>query len=226
MAAISRATTTRLCWPTGAVVVALTSLLIGLVSCTRTDATHQTERRSPLGVDGGSAPARQERPRVVSREVYDFDSLANMVATSDAVVIGTTFWAGPGRTIGEGGDALTFTEVHVQVDEVLYGSVVPGEQLVIEIDEPTEYESGRWLSKGVRSIVFLYRKADPTAIPVYSPLNRQSVFLVVDGDVQATIEDPLTAAVAELSVPALRGEVATIVRLIELGKVTPEDPSL
>lgn len=74
--------------------------------------------------------------------------------------------------------------------------------------------------------MFLYRKADPTAIPVHSPLNKQSVFLVVDDDVQATIEDPLTTVVAELSVPALRGEVATIVRRIEAGEVTPEEPSL
>lgn len=212
------------------VVAAVASLQIALPACTRSDVMQRTGAPLPSSADGpppSEAPLQAEDlPRVVGREVYSFDSLAKMVATSDAVVIGTTVWAGRGRTIGEGGDALTFTELHLWIDEVLYGDVVPGTELVIEIDEPTEYESDRWLSKGARSIVFLYRKADPTLIPVHSPLNKQSVFLVVDDDVQATIEDPLTTAVAELPVPALRGEVATIVRQIEAGEVTPEEPSL
>jgi hypothetical protein len=56
-------------------------------------------------------------------EVFSFESLPQMVATSDLVIEGTVREVKPGRVVG-GEGAIQFAQVTVSVDRVLFGRTV------------------------------------------------------------------------------------------------------
>ncbi|MDX6581885.1 MAG: hypothetical protein QOI10_1069 [Solirubrobacterales bacterium] len=97
------------------------------------------------------APPRSQAGSI--EEVFSYDDLAQMQATSDLVVSGTVTAINPGRTVGGSGGndgpaaaeeygqltgAIQFNEVVVHVDEWLGGTseIEPGSEIVLEEEMP------------------------------------------------------------------------------------------
>ena len=109
------------------------------------------------------------------REIYTFDSIGQMVAASDAVVVGVVR---EGRVVEEDADVgggLSFTEVVVDVDRVLAG--IDSKALTLEIDEISAGDNREWLTPGATVMLGLTQIADEP--PLYRPTNTQSVFVFV-----------------------------------------------
>ena len=170
--------------------------------------------------DSQSADSQRGTP---SRELYRFDSLASMVATSDLVVVGTVRGVRDGRTVGESDSAIQFTEATVSVDDVLRGAPV-GSTVVLEVNDAADAD---WLRAGERSVFFLQRKDDGAAATYYRPVNSQGVYrITAPGRLSPTGRDELSARVGSLSVSELRTEVEAAKRAIAAGRVRAETPSL
>jgi hypothetical protein len=59
------------------------------------------------------------------KELFNFEGLPQMVATSDLVIEGTVQKVEPGRVVGEGHGAIQFGQVTVSVNRVLFGRSNP-----------------------------------------------------------------------------------------------------
>jgi hypothetical protein len=59
------------------------------------------------------------------KELFSFESLPQMVASSDLVIEGTVQKVEPGRVVGEGHGAIQFGQVTVSVNRVLFGRIEP-----------------------------------------------------------------------------------------------------
>lgn len=76
-----------------------------------------------------SASSQGPEPVGVSaREVFRFETIAQMVATSDAVVVGVAQGEARGRIVGEPPGQLQFRDVTVEVASVLAGTYTVGDQ--------------------------------------------------------------------------------------------------
>lgn len=134
---------------------------------------------SRRGGDATASADGTERTDVVDahhmREIYTFDSIGQMVAASDAVVVGVVR---EGRVVEEDADVgggLSFTEVVVDVDRVLAG--IDSKALTLEIDEISAGDNREWLTPGATVMLGLTQIADEP--PLYRPTNTQSVFVFV-----------------------------------------------
>lgn len=148
------------------------------------------------------------------REVYRFDSLPVMIATADAVVIGTVIGQKPGRAVGDPGAEIVFNEVSLRVDETVYGNV--GASVLLEIEG-----APKWATEGTTSLFFLHQKNDVTAQVYYRPLNSQSVFVAAGDRLTTTGDDSFATAVAGLGLAGVRAEIAKALPLIRSGVVEP-----
>lgn len=157
------------------------------------------------------------------REAHQFDSVPVMVATSDAVVIATVSDVAEGRTVGDPGAELTFTEVALVVDEVLWGEL--GREVSLEIDYPAP-----WAAPGEQALFFLHRKTDRTATAYYRPVNiGQAVYPTSGADLASWTTDGFAAKVADMGLAGLRAEIERAAPLIEAGLVkaaTPDGPQV
>lgn len=177
-------------------------------------AAQPSAKIQPAGEDAAGAAAPVP-PAPQIREVYRFDSLPVMVATSDGVVLATVTDVQNGRTVGEVGDTLTFAEVTMRVDETLFGSVTGS--IVLELDT-----RAAWAEVGAQSIVFLHRKTDSPQREVFRPVNSQSVFVLAQsGDLVPSGDDEFSEDVARLGPDALRRQIASAATLVEAGEVKP-----
>lgn len=163
-----------------------------------------------------TGPAASVRPAddVPGREVYRFDSLPIMIATADAVVIGTVIGQTPGRAVGDPGAEIVFNDVSLRVDETLYGNV--GASVLLEIEG-----APKWATEGTTSLFFLHQKDDVTAQVYYRPLNSQSVFVAAGDGLTTTTADPFATTVAGLGLAGVRVEIAKALPLIQSGLVEP-----
>ncbi len=160
------------------------------------------------------------------REIYSFDSLPAMVATSDAVALATVLEVTEGRLIGDpGDDMIQLTEVTLQIDALLSGAV----------DEPTlklelilgEWLDTSWLASGEQSLIFLHKKTDPTSEAYYRPINSQGVFHVVRGsdEIRATVDDAFAEQTAQNSLSQILAEIVQANELIKAGQIQEQVPS-
>ncbi len=179
------------------------------------------------GVAGaGTAPSAVA---VAATSSYQFDSLLDMAATSDAVVRATVVATERGRVVGDpDAGGIVSRIVTLDVSEVFTSSVpglTAGATLLIE-------EEG-WLPSGEVLIVddlqpstvddtgvwFLDAIGD-TDSPTFLVINSQGRFLDLDGQiVGGRIDDPLVDAVEAVDYPEL---IDTLRRLTEQRPDSPE----
>jgi hypothetical protein len=156
---------------------------------------------------------------MTSQVVY-FDSLPQMVATSDLVIEGTVWLIEPGRIVGEGGGRIQFTMVTVSVDRVFFGkrgaANVVLEEYGLERDRPSRV--------GDHGVYFLHKKRD---VPTFHRLvNSQGRFLD-DGSGRLVALDRRAAwakAIESWSLAQLATEVEDAVRAVAQGDVVPAAP--
>ncbi|MGB3683256.1 MAG: hypothetical protein WA990_12335 [Rubrobacteraceae bacterium] len=189
-----------------------------------------------------------------------FESLGQMVATSELVATGTVTEVLPGRVIrdealgpdedymepmGKEGEVpppppeevaeagafpTRFPQTMVRIDKVLKGGapakdVIPVETLELAYARPNL----EWREPGKRVLLFAVRGRSPgVSKPLYFPVNRsQSVYVLRDKDLVATVSDPmipLEERIASLSLPQLRAEVEQAKVRISRGEVEALEP--
>lgn len=160
------------------------------------------------------------------RELYTFDTTAPMVAASDLVVIGTISASAPGRAVGDErdpNDNLVFTEVRLEVDEVIAG--LADDVIVLEIDDSLIPREGRWDVPGTAVLLFLHERSDRPG--TYRPTNTQGVF-IVDGDrlTPAVVDDDFTQSFAGIGRPDALRQLREAADAVTRGDVTPPPPAL
>ena len=105
------------------------------------------------------------------KEVFSFESLPQMVATSHLVIEGTVLEVEPGRVVGDGEASIQFAQVTVSVDRVLFGRMdaasVVLEEYGLELGHPSRV--------GDHGVYFLHQKTDAPAF--HRLLNSQGKFL-------------------------------------------------
>lgn len=175
------------------------------------------------------APGRG-RVHVEVREIYDFPSLAEMVATADAVVVGTVRSSRSGRILGEPENPLLMTESTVVVDEVLHGSVA-GDVVVVEsqaiLFEQTWAQDVPWMRIGATSVLFLRRKSDGATTTYYAPISRQGILVVGgNGSLSGAIPDPLVDRLDDLRLAEVRASVGDASTRAQRGEIEPLQPAV
>ncbi|MBA2569904.1 MAG: hypothetical protein H0V04_01850 [Chloroflexi bacterium] len=184
----------------------------------------------PWQSDAPASRAQRGHVQIEVREVFQFESLAEMTATADVVLVGTVRGSGEGRRFGDADAPIVMTEVAFGVVEVLYGSPV-GKTVVVE-SEPVMFEQVDsrdvpWMRDGATSLLFLERKDDGSSTPYYGPLSRQAIFVVGrDGLLAGAIDDPLVESISALRLSDVRERVAAAVELIRRGQLKAVIPAV
>lgn len=153
---------------------------------------------------------------------YSFKSLDEMVATSDAVVEGTVVKVETGRTVGPTEAPLTFSQVTLQVDAVLYGNLKTDPVLLEE--DGTGYS---YSETGSHSVYFITYKGAPEE-PFYRLVSSAGRFIVSpSGTLEASNDEPpWVVEIETLDLAALKERVAEATLAIERGEVKPAPPVL
>lgn len=139
-----------------------------------------------------------------------FDTVDELVAAADLVVLAEVVDAGPGRTVGTGDDGIVTRFVELQVVEAVVGeasgvvvleepaTLLDGTPIVVDDVAPTEV--------GRRGVFFLVRDDTATFTAL---VGEQGRFLVVDGadELEPSGDDALSRAVAGDGGPALLAAV-------------------
>ena len=195
-----------------------------------------------------SIPSRSDAvPRVASIEAveeFNFEDLATMTVTSDAVIEATVTETRPGRTITEpNGSYLQFREAVLQIDAVRF--VHAETRAVVESWDKIVLEEPGWdtgtpmmingvspVNEGERGFFFLTIKKSGTPTgegtsPVYFEyVSSQGRYLDFGGTLRgANLEDPLVQQVQTMSPQALREEIERIRQRFERGELA-RDPGL
>lgn len=137
---------------------------------------------------------RDPRPESIAhiREIHYFQSLGELVATSDLVVTATVIAVKPGRWLGEPGaeDSTQMRAVSLDVLQVHWGDVPRSDEIVLEEAGWTsdglgfQYPGLPWLTSGQTGVFALARSEGGDWVLV----NTQARFLFSGGRVQASGE--------------------------------------
>jgi hypothetical protein len=180
------------------------------------------------GSDESASPtaAPQSGQSAPVRELYEFDSVPVMAATSDVVAVGTVTDVREGAVIGDGEAGLQLTEVTLRLGEVMRGDVTQ-RTLRLEIDDSSTAASS-WMRAGERSVFFLQRKDGGGAESAFRPVNSQAIYHVAtpDGRLNAVGNDTFSRQVAARALAGLRIDVREANEQIAAGKVKAQEPSL
>jgi hypothetical protein len=167
-----------------------------------------SEKPSP----SGDRTPTEQRPSSFAGSGPSFESLDQMVATADLVVMGTVTDVRLGEVYAAGTpDEVRTLNAVVSVDEVLKGAAPEGLVVVntLELAYTGPYAK-EWRRPGERVLLFL---SDSRETPgLYIPVgirHDQAAYILQGGDLVATVkvDDPVSNYVASLSVPELRREV-------------------
>jgi hypothetical protein len=151
------------------------------------------------------------------KELFSFESLPQMVATSDLVVEGIVREVEPGRVVGDGDASIQFAQVTLSVDRVLFGRMVAAsvvlEEYGLELGNPSRV--------GDHGVYFLHQKTDA---PAYHRLvNSQGGFLDdgKGGLVAPNDEADWVKAIEGESLSQLQSDVEACCRTVAEGRVEP-----
>jgi hypothetical protein len=179
-----------------------------------------------LAACGGDDTRAGFSPDGEASSEFWFDSLPEMVATSDVVVIGTVSSVTDGITEGTPPEEIQLSRADLVVKEVLYGpadvpSTVTIETLQLVAPEPD------WRQSGNTVIAFVKLSTDPDAPGIYYPINEQSVYLLNGKDVTATTDahDDFSKWVSGLTVDEIRSKIERATKAIANGNVSPQTPA-
>ena len=158
------------------------------------------------------------------KELFNFESLPQMVATSDLVIEGTVQKVEPGRVVGEGHGAIQFGQVTMSVNRVLFGNIEPS-RVVLE-----EYglEYGHPSQVGDHGVYFLTQKNDGHGPQFFRIVNSQGRYLD-DGNgglVAPNDQADWVKAVEGKSLSQLESDVEAAARAVAEGRVEPAKPIL
>ena len=175
------------------------------------------------GSEDGAAPAAAPQAGQAGpiRELYEFDSIPVLVATSDVVAVATVSDVREGAVIGEGEAGLRLTEVTLRLGEVLRGDA-RARTIRVEVDDAIT--SSSWAKSGERSLFFLQRKDEAS----FRPVNSQSIYRITtpDGRLDAVADDAFSRQVAARTLAGLRSEIRGANEQIAAGSVKAQVPSL
>lgn len=152
---------------------------------------------------GGPQLDRLPEENAHAKEVYSFDDVATMTATSHLVVLGTVVSVGPGRIVGEEADgAIQLRSVGIEVLDFLHQRKTTILPRLLTIEEEGWDAQGRgytvngveWSQVGDYGYFFL-RKSD--GVNTYQLVSSQGRALVVDGVLHASAHHTPLAAVIE-----------------------------
>lgn len=190
---------------------------------------------------GEGNPSTAQKPSASSKplpvrgfeasEVFYFDSLDKLVATSDLVVVGTVTDVRTGRVIPDpaGEYPTRYLNTTVRIEEVLKGPAPAGGVVTVEGLEAAYGPPTEWRKPGTRMLLFLWRGTEPeTQQSYYATTNySQSAYVLQNNDLVATVKEPdepdhppLNERVASLSLPELRLRVEEAKLRIASGEVT------
>lgn len=176
-----------------------------------------------LGGAGASAPddppTTTAATLAVASDAPRFGSIAELVAASDAVVVGEVVSTARGRTFGEGqGATLTSRLVRLRVDEVLAGPLAADMGVLLVEEEGWSADGAELVVDGAppsrtgdAGVWFLVDTGDATS-GSWIVVNAQGRYLA-DGDrlVGADLDDPLIARIEAGGLDRVRNEVAAAV---------------
>jgi len=153
-----------------------------------------------------------------------FETLPQMVATSDVVFLGTVVEVRDGTTEGPPGEEIEHLDAVVRVDEALFGLIDESATLTVQTLKFVEPER-EWREVGATVLAFLKQSPDREDEGRYYLMNDQSLYLVVDGDILGAVEgDRLSDEIASMSIEEVREAIATTTPSIEAGVITPQPP--
>lgn len=201
--------------------VILTATL-GLVACGGTTGDQSRASPSPR-LETGEARTTTNGMTSTVREVHRFNTLAELVATADAVAIITIKEVTVGSVNDPDGGVITTLSVQATVDEVLAGSLPLGDvRLAFDSafwDPALKGTHHDWLVQDTRVLAALHKRVDNGA---YRPLNSQSLFRIDDSDSLVAVWDSaLAGSVDGISLAEMRRRVSDAVRQVEDGLVVP-----
>ncbi|MEQ7126555.1 hypothetical protein ABN034_18745 [Actinopolymorpha sp. B11F2] len=153
-----------------------------------------------------------------------FDNLPLLVATSQAVVVGTIESATKGHTIGDPEEGLFVRDVTVRVDAQLVGKSVGSSIIVDQVgydgDESLEINELPWLFPGDRAVFFL---VDTDSVPeghwTFTALSGQ--LQILDGKVATNGEDPAIHRLGGRPWPEVRDEITAAAELVRTQGIEP-----
>ena len=178
-----------------------------------------------IGSDEATAPPASSMPEPVAVEatsIYQFATLAEMVAASDAIVVGRVVATEPGRLVGDPANGGVISRiVTIAVDEVLAGepatTVIVEEEGTLPDGTPIVVNGVPGSTSGDRGIWFLDR-LDDAEVPAFLVINSQGRYLTASADPSTgTLEggDQRDALVQELQGQPLDALVASVRALVE-----------
>lgn len=159
---------------------------------------------------------------LMTKQMFYFSDLPQMVPTSDLVIEGTVQTVEPGRVLGEGDAAIQFAQVILSVDRVLFGNIDAASVMVEDLGLGGDHASG----VGDHGVYFLHQKAD--APEFYRLVNTQGRFLD-DGQGRLVALDDEAAWVKVIegqSLSQLENAIEAIARDVAEGNVAPAKPNL
>lgn len=153
-------------------------------------------------------------------EIFHFESLAQLAATSDLVAEGTVVDVREGRVVGPVDAPLQLMEVTLRVDRIWRGSY-SSDEIILEDDGVSAGLS----QVGDHGTYFLHLKTDsPKGQPYYRLLNSQARFLEVDGRITASNDDSSWVRdLEQLSAQEFKDRLNEALTLVDRGQVTPLD---
>jgi len=162
-----------------------------------------------------------------AREAAHFEDLSTMVATGDAVVVGSFESIGPGPTLPPDAGPIPISSASFKVDEVLYGAV-PSTNLAMTVDavyaDPRLKGTSRdWFVTGQKLVLVVFERPDTGT---YRPLNSQSIYLVAgsSGILTPAWLDPLSESIGGTPLTVFRQQVQAAAARIKSGQVRPLPP--
>lgn len=156
------------------------------------------------------------------REVYRFQALPEMVATSDVVVVGTVRSV-ESRAVGPQEEEIQYLDATVGVESVLKGSM--SDPMVTVSTRELSYSPPHvdWRQPGQRVLAFLSRTRGDQAAGRYHPVNQsQSMFALSGNTLRATVSDPLARQIGAMTLPVVVSEVENAKAAIARGEVNPQ----
>jgi hypothetical protein len=201
----------------GLLVVGLVALVLVLWGGRETS----SEKPSPAG---DRTPTEQRSGGLIGSGP-SFESLEQMVATADLVVMGTVTDVRPGEVDAAGTpDEVGHLNAVVGVDEVLKGPA-PEDPVVVktlELAYSGPYAK-EWRRPGERVLLFLSHSRETPGLYIPAAISYDQVaYILQGGDLVVTVsDDPLSNRVASLSVPELRSEVEQAKARAARGEVKP-----
>jgi len=196
-----------------------------------------------VGCGGSASKSMSDGEGAVSKQAnrasfaYDFKSLNQMVATTDAAVVGTVKSVEPGDVIGgkytgadeaagthDGDGGIQLQEVTLDIETVMYGELPSAESIVLELVGSAELPIP---PVGSRGAFFLWRDSDRGTFTV---VNDEGQYVEdSSGRLTNAVAEDSDAWVLELeegSVAELVSAVEESVRAVESGPIKPAQPAI